>query len=372
MALEGLLRELSLQDVFQLMELSKKTGVLTVRSERIGDEAVVNFEHGWIVSAMRRRGTRKLGQQLLRAGKLTEGELERALEEQHAHRRKLGEILIEMGSVSGEELERHVRFLLEETVYDLMSWEEGHFRFEETDGVPQDQVPVRVRVDSLLMEGARRIDEWTRLEDRIPSVESVPVLAPVDESAALLDLRPDEWEVLAEIDGERELRQIAADLGRSSFDVGKIIFGLVSMGVVQVEERPARLREHDIQAALAEGAKLLKGGELEAAARLARALESSNPEHADPPLLNGLILLHQGRIRGATEAFARAAALDPHSEEAHYRLGFAAVRIGELGRAVEAWNKYLELNANGERGELVRKALAAAKSLETLVVRGAS
>jgi tetratricopeptide (TPR) repeat protein len=369
MALEGLLRELSLQDVFQLLELSKKTGVLTVRSEKIGDEAVVHFERGGIVYATRRRGKRKLGQQLLRAGKLTEGELDRALEEQQERRRKLGEILLEMGSVSEEELERQVRFLLEETVYDLMSWEEGNFRFEETDEVAQDQVPVRVKVESLLMEGARRIDEWTRLEDRIPSVESVPELAPVEDSATILDLRPDEWEVLAEIDGARELRQIAADLGRSSFEVGKIIFGLVSVGVVRVEERPTLMRERDVRAALDEVERLLAAGELDAAARLARELEVANPSSPGLPLLNGRILLAQGRVRGATEAFARATVLDPQSEEAQYHLGFCAARIGELARAAAAWEAYLALNPNGSRGALVAEALAAARVLDDLVGR---
>src|SRR5690606_23965983 len=213
MAIEGPLQEMSIQDVLQRLELARKTGVLTVRSERRNDEVVVHFERGLIVFSMHRRSTRRLGQLLLRAGKVTERELDRALELQRQDpSRRLAEVLLEMGSVTEEDLLRHLRFQIEETLYEVMGWSEGRFRFEEREVMPWNRVRVPVRVEALLMEGARRIDEWSRLEPRVPNVEAVPVLAPVgDADAPMLDLRPDEWEVLAEIDGEQDLRQIAAN-----------------------------------------------------------------------------------------------------------------------------------------------------------------
>jgi hypothetical protein len=243
MAIEGPLRELSIQDVLQLLELANKTGVLTVRSDRLNDESIVHFSKGDIVFAVRRRSTRRLGQLLIRAGKLTQRELDRALEQQRASPdRRLAEILLEMGSISEAELERQLRFQMEETIYELMAWEDGYFKFEERTEIAQQRLLARVRVESLLMEGARRIDEWTRLESKVPSPESVPLLAPAGErDAAPLDLRTEEWEVVAEIDGERDIRQLGADLGRSAFDVAKTVYGLVTMGVVQVHERHSRI-----------------------------------------------------------------------------------------------------------------------------------
>ena len=371
MAIEGPLKELGIQDVLQLLELARKTGILTVRSERLNDEAVVHFDRGQIVFAMRRWSLRRLGQQLLRAGKLTERELERALELQRRDpSQRLGRILLEMGSVDEQELERHLRFQLEETIYDLMAWDEGHFRFEEREDITRGEVNVCVRVESLLMEGARRIDEWTRLESKIPSADSVPVLAPTEETgAAPLDLHPGEWEVLAEIDGERSLRQIAADLGRSSFDVAKIIYGLVSMGVVQIVERRSRLSERELFLALQEAQRLFDEGDYEAAGKLAADLQSSYPERAELVLLEGRALAAQGRLRAATEAFARAVGLDPFSADAHYHLGFAAVRIGELERAARAWDAFLRLSSNPTRGDTVRQALAAVQALNQVLAR---
>jgi tetratricopeptide (TPR) repeat protein len=370
MAIEGPLAELSIQDVLQLLELARKTGVLTVRSERLNDEAIVHLSRGAIVFAVRRRSTRRLGQLLIRAGKLTQRELDRALELQRSDpTRRLAEILLEMGSVGEEELERQLRFQMEETIYEVMPWDEGYFKFEERGEIGEQRLLARVRVESLLMEGARRIDEWTRLETKVPSPEAVPALAAnADREMTPLELRSDEWEVLAEIDGERDVRQIAADLGRSAFDVAKIVYGLVSTGVLEVTERITRIPELELKGAVGAVETLLGGGRADEAQKLAAQLETSFPDRADLAVLSGRTLVAQNRMRAATESFSRAVGLDPVSPDAHYLLGFAAIRTGELERATKAWETFLRLAPNGEPRQLAAQALASLRAL-TLIVR---
>jgi cytochrome c-type biogenesis protein CcmH/NrfG len=371
MAIEGPLKELSIQDVLQLLELARKTGVLTVRSDLHGDEAIVHFDRGTIVFAVRRRSPRRLGQLLLMAGKLTQRELDAALEIQRQDpSRRLAEVLLEMGSVTEQELEAQLRFQMEETIYELMAWDEGYFRFEERTDVSTQTIVARVRVDSLLMEGARRIDEWTRLESKVPSPEAVASLSPADErETAVLELRPDEWEVLAEVDGEKDLRQIAANVARSTFDIAKIIFGLVSLGVVQVQEKRQRMPEREMYAAVQQVEALIGSGDLEEAARLAGELETANPERAELALLAGRTLAAQGRMRAATEAFTRAVGLDPLSADAHYHLGFAAVRTGELLRAAAAWETFVRISPNGSRRRVVNDALSALLALNEILIK---
>lgn len=366
MPIEGPLKELSIQDVLQMLDLSQKTGVLTVRSQRMGDEAVVHVLDGELVFASRRRSMRLLGQQLLREGKLAPGELERALDLQRRDpKQRLGAILVEMGTVDRRELERQLRFQIEETIYDLMSWDEGYFHFEETDETPEG--PIRIRVDSLLMEGARRLDEWTRLEARVPSADAVPALAPSRNGPEMIDLRPEEWEVLAEVDGERDLRMIASDLGRSAFDVAKIVYGLASMSVVDVQDRAPPARDEELKPLLAELEQRLADGDLEGAERRARELQKSYPDRAELPLLAGRALAAQRRPRAAAESFDRAVTLDPLSADAHYHLGLAAVKIGELGRAREAWSTFLRLTHTGDRRQHVEEAVTAMDVLKRAV-----
>ncbi|HSJ24403.1 MAG TPA: DUF4388 domain-containing protein [Longimicrobiales bacterium] len=371
MAIEGPLSELSIQDVLQLLELAHKTGVLTVRSDRLNDEAICHFIRGAIVFAVRRRSTRRLGQLLIRAGRLTQRELDRALEIQRSDpTRRLAEILLEMGSVSEEELEQQLRFQMEETIYEIMPWDEGYFKFEERAELGEQRLLARVRVDSLLMEGARRIDEWTRLESKSLGPDAVPALAEgSDRDATPLELRSEEWEVLAEIDGERDIRQLAADLGRSSFDVARTVYGLVSTGVLEVSEGNGRIPELELQRAVAEVESFLDDGRLQEAQKLASQLETSYPERAELAILSGRALVAQQRMRAAAEAFARAVSLDPLSSEAHFRLGFAAVRTGELERAMQAWEVFLRLTPHGEQRQLAAQALAALRALSQSVSR---
>ncbi len=365
MPIEGPLKELGIQDVLQMLELARKTGVLTVRSQRMMDEAVVHVVEGDLVFASRRRALRLLGQQLLREGKLTAKELERALEAQRADpKQRLGAILVEMGTVDRSELERQLRFQVEETIYDLLAWDEGYFHFEETDDTPEG--PIRIRVDSLLMEGARRLDEWTRLESRVPSPDAVPTLLAAGESATV-DLRPDEWEVLAEVDGERDLRLIAASLGRSAFDVAKIAYGLASMEVIEVREKAQPSPGEELQPLLDELELMLADGELETAERRSRELQKRHPERAELPLITGRAQAAQGRLRAAAESYDRAVTLDPLSADAHYHLGLAAVRTGELGRSREAWATFLRLAHTGDRRTHVEQAVKAMDDLKRAV-----
>ena len=78
MAIEGPLRELGIHDVFQLLDLSRKTGVLRVTSDLRHNAGTVYFEAGTIVFAEIRSNPHPLGALLLRTGKISEADLERA------------------------------------------------------------------------------------------------------------------------------------------------------------------------------------------------------------------------------------------------------------------------------------------------------
>jgi hypothetical protein len=240
MAIEGPLRELGIHDVFQLLDLSRKTGALRVRSTLRDNEGIVWFDTGHVIAADMRSNPHRIGALLVKAGKITEEQLAdaRARQAEGGDRRRLGEILVASGAISQRELDRNVRQQVETVVFELMSWEEGFFSFSDRN-VREAAVDaiVRISTESLLMEGARRLDEWARIAHRIPHVGVVPVLAtPDDDHASSLELLPREWEVLAAIDGSADLRAIASQLGRSEFDVAKVAYGLLSTGVIAVDD----------------------------------------------------------------------------------------------------------------------------------------
>ncbi|HZJ02005.1 MAG TPA: DUF4388 domain-containing protein [Gemmatimonadaceae bacterium] len=237
MAIEGPLQDIGIHDVFQLLDLARKSGRLTVRSAARGNEGRVYFDKGAVVHATMQDNPHTLGALLKKAGKISERELQAASEtQQDGDARLLGEILIAQGAVTRRDVDRYMRLQIENVVFDLFSWNEGTFSFADggDDGVKIDAT-VRVSIEALLMEGARRIDEWSRMNDRIPGPHVVPRLAQLrQESDSYIDLRPAEWEVLTLIDGAHSLRDIALELTVSEFDVAKTVYGLLSMELIEI------------------------------------------------------------------------------------------------------------------------------------------
>ncbi|MEP7085721.1 MAG: DUF4388 domain-containing protein, partial [Gemmatimonadota bacterium] len=341
MAIEGPLRELGIHDVFQLLDLSRKTGALTVTSVLRDNQGTVYFDHGAVVFAAIRSNPHPLGELLLRAGKITEADLARARDAQRSlqSRRKLGELLVESGSLTRKELERHVRFQVEEVVFELMSWREGFFSFEEQEisDAPA-EANIRISTESLLMEAARRIDEWSRIEGKVAHLGVIPVLAPVaDDHPGFLDLRPREWEVLAEIDGSRDLRAIATLLAQSEFDVARVAYGLLSTGIVELRDgvHPSEVPSDATPSSpttvmpLEAAAVALHSGEVHVALAICERITTDTPELAEGHLLLARVLNRLGRQDDAARAVARGIEADPLNSDLHAESGYCAAWAGD-------------------------------------------
>ncbi|HEX8394710.1 MAG TPA: DUF4388 domain-containing protein [Longimicrobium sp.] len=364
MAIEGPLRELALTDVFQLLDLSRKTGTLSITPEdRRARPALVRFDRGAVTAAELGQAHERLGHLLLRAGKVTEAQVQQARQaQQYAPGTPLGSILVDQGAVTADEVRRQLRFQIQEIVFELIQWKDGYFRFEESPPPPPGSVPVRVSTESLLMEAARRVDEWSTLEKKIPHMGVVPVFVADSPDGPTLDLHPTEWEVLAEIDGTRTLKMIASSLGRGDFDVAKIVFGLVSTGVADIRDEAAEpatapsgaTMERPLRDALGEAELALADGAADRARRLLDDLARAHPDRPEVYTLLAEAHRRLGRWGEMMLALGRAASLDPLAAGVHYHMGFAAARTGDLNRARDAWDTYLRLDDPGGAGRAAR------------------
>ena len=384
MAIEGPLRELGLHDVFQLLDLSRKTGLMHVVSHLRNNEGTVAFDGGAIVFAEIKSNPVRLGELLVGAGRIAETDLERARASQEREKppRRLGQILVGMGAISKRDLQHMVEHQVTEVVFELLSWQEGFFSFTEGPlvGVPADAM-VRIRTETVLMEGARRIDEWSRIETHIPHLGVVPVLAPAETNgAARLDLLPAEWEVLALVDGTRSVREIARDLGRSEFEVARTLFGLVSTAVVALEDPDVERRARDsvsgdAGALLAAAEGRIDAGETEGAREAANAVASLMPGEARVHVVLARAHLADGHAADAVEEGRRAARLDPLSPEAHRWYGLALAAMGRFSEAGDEFAQCARLTSSQEptaESEEIAEARAAADTLARLLggVRG--
>jgi tetratricopeptide (TPR) repeat protein len=316
-ALEGPLKEFHIQDVFQLLDLGRKSGVLRVTSELRQTAGTVSFERGGVVAATLGRDPQPIGARLVRLGKISADDLQRALARQHSgDSRRLGDIFVASGIIARRELDRQLKAQIEEAIFELLGWSEGYFRFE--DGAPCEGVveaPVRIPTEGLLMEAARRSDEWSRIEAKVPHLRVVPRLPPADAAAGeRLDLTPLEWEVLAAVDGERDLHALAAALGRSEFDVARTVYTLTAAGVIVVDSGGGSPKDNGgPQRALLPARQALAEGEYEKAASALQELLRSDPLMPEARRLFGVCQAAMGRFRGAAETWKAWARLGTHT-----------------------------------------------------------
>jgi tetratricopeptide (TPR) repeat protein len=368
MAIEGPLRELGVHDVFQLLDLTRKTGALRVRSALRDNDGVVHFRNGRIVGASMRDETHRLGRMLVQGGRITEEELLIALRMQgrEGHSRRIGEILLATGAISKRELDRQVRRQVEAVVFELLSWSEGYFSFEE--GVP-DESPADdqsgLTAEALLMEAARRIDEWARMADRIPHAGVVPVLADTqDDHAASLDLRPQEWQVLAAVDGVGSVRVIAAAVGVSEFDAARVIYGLLTTGVVGLVSVAAPL-EPDALVHLSDARDASREGRwMDVIAASERAIHQA-PGIAEAHALAGQALFDLNRLDDADRCLRQALELEPRPE---WMMTAArlAIRRGDLSSATRHWKTVVSAEPRSSVGAQAREALEQAMRLHEM------
>ena len=235
MALVGNLRDFGLSDFLYLVDRGYKTGRLVL--QRPGDLAHLYFQNGKLVYATHNQTEERLGDLLLRAGKISLEQRNYALHLQQtvAHTKPLGLILVELGYINREGIIRTVRSQIEETVYRLFAWTEGDFRFETDIAQPRESVTIPLSIENVIMEGVRRIDEWTRIHDRIPTLDVIVRFSDQPtERVKGVNLTPDEWRVFARINGADAIANIVRLTGLSEFDVCRIIYGFIQAGLVEV------------------------------------------------------------------------------------------------------------------------------------------
>src|SRR5512140_3409892 len=182
MAFQGSLKELPLADIVQLVAVSGKTGMFSLT--RAAERGVVYIQNGQITHAR-------------------------------------------VGEIEGED-----------AIYSLALWTAGDFQF--SPGVESESRTITRSNTNLLMEAARRSDEWKILSKKIPGTDHVPALVARDGMSEPVTLTPQEWQVVTRIDGVRSIEEIARDRRLSAFEVAKTLYGLVTSELVEIQKpRPA-------------------------------------------------------------------------------------------------------------------------------------
>lgn len=253
MGLEGTLKVFSLTEIFQMLGLQRKTGILSVEGE--DDTITISFLGGAVVAAesAARRLDNRLGNLLLRAGYLTDEQLARVLALQRESRQRLGFILVREGLVEPSELREALRLQISRIVYSAFRWPDGRFHFTQEGTVDYDADHMApVSTETVLMEAAQIVDEWPLLENKVGPVTGVFRRAPGVEKLNLvanqkntpegtLSVSRSEAETWRWIDGRRTVGDIMERAFLSDFEVLKGTVDLLSRNLIE----PGRVEEEE-------------------------------------------------------------------------------------------------------------------------------
>uniref|UniRef100_A0A7V3RIQ3 DUF4388 domain-containing protein n=1 Tax=candidate division WOR-3 bacterium TaxID=2052148 RepID=A0A7V3RIQ3_UNCW3 len=188
MALEGNLEDFELTDVFQLIQLGAKDGSLRIQTQN--DVGVVYFKNGMVVHA-------------------------------------------KTNNLVGEQ-----------AIDSILQWRKGRFTFRP--GEETLEKTVELPIQQVILDAARRIDELNKIQRLIPSFDMVPKIVEVPETGVeKINLRPEEWKVLAFVDGHLSIKEIAERVKLSEFETGRILYGLISSGLVKLIQQKVEEKKED-------------------------------------------------------------------------------------------------------------------------------
>jgi Domain of unknown function (DUF4388) len=265
--LEGTLKVFSLTEIFQMLGLQRKTGVLSVEGE--DDSITISFLAGSVVAAesRARRLDNRLGTLLLRAGYVTQEQLDRVLAIQKQTQQRMGFLLVRERLVEPQELREALRVQISRIVYAAFRWPDGRFHFTQEGTVDYDADHMApVSTDTVLMEAAQIVDEWPVLEKKVGSTSSVFRRAPGVENLNVVtgQKNPPEGTLSVSrpeagtwrwIDGRRSVGDIMECAFLSDFEVLKGTVDLLARNLIErgrvEEELPAAPPEPAVPVAAA-------------------------------------------------------------------------------------------------------------------------
>lgn len=231
MALRGNLRDFTITQLLNLINLAQKTGTLVVDGP--SEQAYVSFRDGKLAYAKVGQDDGSLAAVLHKANKLTVNQY-RAIVERAGkiNDKELGLLLINAGYLSQEEILANLQSYFTDALRRLFTWVEGFFRFESEMMAPEDRINVRLDLENIIIEGSRQLREWEQLQDEIPSLDMA--LKFTERPLKNVNLSVEEWRVVSYINPKNTIRQIAATNKMNDLEIRRIVYGLLQAGLVEV------------------------------------------------------------------------------------------------------------------------------------------
>ncbi|MGQ9664618.1 MAG: DUF4388 domain-containing protein [bacterium] len=233
MPIEGDLKSINFASILQLISQEHLTGVLKIR--RKNELVDIGFIEGFITGAFFEKGekTERLENYLVRSGIIKKNLFEMIQEIHEETKRPIMNIIIDDKYLTLEEIERIIKFKIQEVIDEVFTWQEGEFKFEQGAIIyPKSIIKIKLNTENIVLESARRFDEWPRIINQIPAPDLV--FKKIERPELKLKLPDDESQVLSLIDGQRSVSDLIEISGLGKFHTYSCLYHLLTTGQIEV------------------------------------------------------------------------------------------------------------------------------------------
>jgi hypothetical protein len=234
MALKGNLRDFTITQLLNLINVAQKTGTLII--EKPNERVLISFREGKMAYARAGQEDGSLAMVLYRANKLSAAQY-RAIQERAktVSDKELGLLLINASYVTQQDIIASLQSYFINVINRLFAWAEGLFRFENDLLPPDDKITVRINLENIIIEGARRVKEQEQLKDEIPTLDiALKFTDRPGTNIRNVNLSVDEWKVVSYINPKNSIRQIASATKKSDAEMRRIVYSLLQAGLVEL------------------------------------------------------------------------------------------------------------------------------------------
>lgn len=234
MAIKGNLRDFSLSQLLNLINLAQKSGTLVV--EGSNDAVEVFFKDGKLTYAQDGEEDNSLVGILYKYRLLSVAQYRGIKANVNGMSDKeLGLLLINANYFSQQDILASLQTHFTDVVNRLFSWMEGFFVFNADIPPPENKITVKVNLENIILEGSRQHQEWEHLEDEIPSLEiALKFVDRPSANVANLKLSFEEWKVIPYVNPKNTIAQIGRVTELNDLEVRQVVYNLLQAGIIEM------------------------------------------------------------------------------------------------------------------------------------------
>lgn len=234
--ISGLLKHYLLPDILLDLQRSEKDGILEIKYGSISKR--IYIKNGDMVFATSNKEEDRMGEILLRAGKISVDQHYQSVDIMKKTGKRQGTVLVELGYLKPENLIWAVRHQVEEIILSLFQWEDGEFVFIEGPLLSEEVITLKLSAANLIYRGIKKINNLTRIKNATPPMDVILYYS-TDPMNLFQDINLDntDKDILSMIDGKRNIKEIISISPLDNFSTIKTLYALLNTRIIELKEK---------------------------------------------------------------------------------------------------------------------------------------